>query len=187
MALLTRSASERFMIHSNWAAFNSARNGVHPSAGSGSRIEVQKSLRPILAPMKCWCLRQQLSQLPHMIRQIRFHGGSDAQRLMNAAEIVVREVQAVCIFLAFCSRRWYTYPSTFWRSDEASFRDDGLPFHNGWCLRIRGRCSTHRTIPGLPGAEFDSDDGHCPARRRRLHRLETAAQAISYFKPAAGK
>src|ERR1017187_1321922 len=40
-------------------------------------------------------LRNQAAQFlkrPHMIRQASFHGGSDAQRLVNAAEVVMEEV-----------------------------------------------------------------------------------------------
>src|ERR1035437_2010315 len=39
--------------------------------------------------------RQQIPQLPNTIRQSCFHRGRDAQRLVNSAEVVVGEVEAV--------------------------------------------------------------------------------------------
>ena len=40
-----------------------------------------------------WYERDQFLDTPNMIRQTSFHSWSDAQCLMNAAEVVVREVQ----------------------------------------------------------------------------------------------
>jgi len=34
-----------------------------------------------------WCLRQEFRQLPHACGQTRFHGGGDAKRFVNPAEI----------------------------------------------------------------------------------------------------
>ena len=40
-------------------------------------------------------LSEQFSQLPHAIRNAGFHGWRDANRAVNAAEVVIGEVQAV--------------------------------------------------------------------------------------------
>ena len=41
-------------------------------------------------------LHQQFTKVPRAIRNSRFHGRGDAQRLMDPAEVVVGEVQAIC-------------------------------------------------------------------------------------------
>jgi hypothetical protein len=40
-------------------------------------------------------LSEQFSQIPHAIRNAGFHGWRDANRAVNAAEVVIGEVQAV--------------------------------------------------------------------------------------------
>src|ERR1039458_3695023 len=56
---------------------------------------IQIALASILPPVHYWRLRQQFRQIPHVIRNARLHRRGNAQGLMDAAEIVVGEVQAV--------------------------------------------------------------------------------------------
>jgi hypothetical protein len=42
-----------------------------------------------------------LFQAPNVLRDTRFHRGSDAQALVDSAEIVVHEVEGDCVFVVF--------------------------------------------------------------------------------------
>lgn len=67
---------------------------VYGSANTERRIEA-KGLTPYLCA-------QQIAQRPNQLSDSAFHRGSATDRTVNAAEIVVREVQ--------CERRFQVFP-----------------------------------------------------------------------------
>lgn len=83
------------MIHSYQAACNAEPEYFRYPCSVAAKIESAGRARLILTPLRYSCLCQRFRNLPNAVRQIRLHCRRDAQRLVNATEIVIREVQAV--------------------------------------------------------------------------------------------